>query len=177
MFRTTAACGHSTSTLRRTWAGGGFMNPRAMRLTSVLGLVPICGAPTPSIPRYWVKGGIEIRFAVCGVLDFTSCPSCCAPSTGVGFVQHYQPRSVSITLLCVPGPGTPHHSLLHWQDTENRAAFQHEGQVLQVQLEAVPILHRYTVRDVDTRSWHRHGNISSIFTLTWCREESTKCPF
>lgn len=59
MFRTTAACGHSTSTLRRTWAGGGFMSPRAMRLTSVLGLVPICGAPTPSIPRYWVRGGIE----------------------------------------------------------------------------------------------------------------------
>ncbi|XP_041797776.1 transforming growth factor beta-2 proprotein isoform X2 [Chelmon rostratus] len=36
---------------RRTWAGGGSTSQRAMRPTSVLGLVHICGALTPSIPR------------------------------------------------------------------------------------------------------------------------------
>ncbi|XP_034086287.1 transforming growth factor beta-2 proprotein isoform X2 [Gymnodraco acuticeps] len=50
-FRTTAAYALSTSTLRRTSAGGGSTSQRATRPTSVPGPVHICGAPTPSIPR------------------------------------------------------------------------------------------------------------------------------
>lgn len=65
MFRTTAAYGHSTSILRRTWAGGGSTSQRAMRPTSVLGLVHICGALTPSIPRYCIRDRVR-GWTICG---------------------------------------------------------------------------------------------------------------
>lgn len=59
MFRTTAVYAHFTSTLKKTWAGGGFMNQKAMRPTSVLVLVHICGALTLSIPRYRMKDRVR----------------------------------------------------------------------------------------------------------------------
>lgn len=49
-------------------------------------------------------------------------------------VQHVEPRSVCISLLRSSGSGAPHYPLLCGPFPQSRAAVQHGGQVLQMQL-------------------------------------------
>lgn len=60
------------------------------------------------------------------------CPA--LSSTAAEPVQHLEPRSVGIPLLRSSGPGAPHDPLLRGPLPQSRAAVQHGGQVLQMQL-------------------------------------------
>lgn len=52
-------------------------------------------------------------------------------------VQHPEPRGFSLALLRAPWAGAPHHPLLPGPDAQGGAAFQHDRQILQVQLRAL----------------------------------------
>ena len=61
-------------------------------------------------------------------------PSCLLPWSDPAPVQQAEPRGLSHTLLRSPGPGAPHHNVLHRPHTACWATLQHGRQILQVPL-------------------------------------------
>lgn len=96
-----------------------------------------CSGPCPYLrsadtAHSSVSSGFARPSGVLGRLVANVCSA--LPSAAAEPVQHLEPRSVRIPLLRSSGSGAPHHPLLRGPFPQSRAAVQHGGQVLQMQL-------------------------------------------
>lgn len=76
---------------------------------------------------------IEVHY-LCGRFFPTCFPSFCLSAAEP--LQHPEPGSLRLALLCSSGLGAPDHPVLRGSLPKSRAALKHGCQVLQVQLEA-----------------------------------------
>lgn len=117
----------------RIWAGGGYTSPKGTMPTSALVPVLTYAVQTPPTAR-WEKVPLLESVLVFGNVLANPHLFCHLPFTAAEPVQHLEPRSVRLSLLCSSGLGAPNHPLLRGSLPESRAAFKHGRQVLQVQL-------------------------------------------
>lgn len=132
--RRTAVCDNYILISGRIWGGGGFTSLKGTMPTSALAPVLTYAVQTPPTAR-WEKEPQHIQamslFLKCGCWTLSLCR---LPSTAAEPVQHLEPGSVRLPLLCSSGLGAPNHPLLRGSLPESRAALKHGRQVLQVQL-------------------------------------------
>lgn len=117
----------------RIWDGGGYTSPKGTMPTSALVPVLTYAVQTPPTAR-WEKVPLLESVLVFGNVLANPHLFCHLPFTAAEPVQHLEPRSVRLSLLCSSGLGAPNHPLLRGSLPESRAAFKHGRQVLQVQL-------------------------------------------
>lgn len=113
--RRTAVCDHYILISGRIWAGGGSISLRGTTPTSALVPVLTYAAQTPptarldKVPQHLIKA--RNLFGKYG--SWSLSPSALS-SVAAESVQHVEPRSIRLTLLCSSGLGAPHHPLLRW---------------------------------------------------------------